>query len=345
MPQGGQGTAAQPAQDGRVTPLLADTGRVELALDDAAARRQPLKGTLGDRDAQAEAGGGGGRGERAVGARVAGEEVAERVLHRLGEGLRDADGECCAQRVAQAARVFDRRPVVGSADTDPDGAAGRRQLLGPVGFGAPLGQFGIGEGAEHAQEVGDALDVLHPAVLGQPLELPLQFREHLGVEQFAQLRLAEQLRQQPRVQREGGGAALGERGVALVEELGDVAEQERAGERGRLLGGDLDQAHLAGLQVAHQLDESGDVEDVLEAFADRFQDDRERTELARHLEQLGGPLALLPERGALAGAAARQQQRAGGALAEAGCEQGRTAHLVGDDLVDLALVEDDVRRP
>lgn len=129
----------------------------------------------------------------------------------------------------------------------------------------------------------------------------------------------------------------------LVQELGDVSEQEGAGERGRLGGGDLDQADLAGLQVAHQLDEAGDVEDVLEALADRLQDDRERAELARHLEKLGGTLALLPQRGALARAAARQQERAGGALAEAGREQGRSADLVGDDLVDLALVEDDVR--
>ena len=131
--------------------------------------------------------------------------------------------------------------------------------------------------------------------------------------------------------------------VALVEELCDVSEEERAGEGRRLRRGDLDQADLAGLDVAHQLGEARNVEDVLEAFADRLQDDRERAELAGHLEQLGGTLALLPQRGALAGAAARQQQRAGGALAEPGREQRRAADLVGDDLVDLALVEGDVR--
>ena len=168
--------------------------------------------------------------------------------------------------------------------------------------------------------------------------------EDIGVEQLAQLGLAQQLGQQPGVQGEGGGAALGERGVALVQELGDVAEEEGAGEGGRLRGGDLDQADPAGLDVAHQLGEPGDVEDVLEAFADGLQDDRERAELARHLEQLGGALTLLPQRGALAGVAAGQQQGAGGALAEAGGEQRGAADLVGDDLVDLALVEER-RRP
>lgn len=279
-----------------------------------------------------------------MGAGVAGEEVAERVLDRLGEGLRDADRQRRTERVPQPARVLDRRPVVGAADTDPDRAAGAGQLPGPLRVGAALGQFGVGERAQHAQQVRDAFGVLHASVLGEPLELPLQLRQHLGVQQLAQFRLAQQLGQQPRVQRQGGGAPLGQRGVALVQELGDVPEEEGAGEGGGLRGGDLDQADLAGLDVAHQFHEPGHVEDVLEAFADRFEDDGERTELACHLEQLGGPLALLPQRGALAGAAAGEQQGARGALAEAGREQGRAAHLVGDDPVDLALVEGHVRR-
>ncbi len=344
VPQRGQGTAAQPAQDGRVAPLLADAGRVELALHHPARRGEPLQRALGDRHTQAEAGRRGDRREGAVGAGVAGEEVAQRVLDRLGEGLGHAHGQRRAQRVAQAARVLDRRPVVGAGDADPDRTAGGGQLLGPLRLGAPLGQLGVRERTEQPQPVRDALRVLDAAVLGEPLQLALQLGEHLRVEQLAQLRLAEQLGQQPGVQGEGGGTALGERRVALVQELGDVPEEQGAGERGRFRGGDLHQAHPAGLQVAHQLGQAGHVEDVLEALADRLQHDRERAVLARHLQQLRGALALLPQRGALAGAAPRQQQRTGGALAEAGREQGRAAHLVGDDPVDLALVEDDVGR-
>ncbi len=342
VPERGQGAAPQSAQDGRVAPLLADAGRMELALHHPARRGQPLQGALGDRDAEPEAGRGGHRGERAVGAGIAGQEVAEGVLDRLGERLGHPDGQRRAQRVAQPARVLDRRPVVAAGDPHPDRAPGGGQLRRPLGLGAPLGQLGVRERTEQPQQVRHALRVLHPAVLGAPLQLPLQLGEHLGVEQLAQLRLAEQLGQQPRVQRQRGGPALGERRVALVQELRHVAEEQGAGERGRLRGGDLDQAHLAGLQVAHQLDQAGHVEDVLEAFADRLQDDRERAVLARHLQQLRGALTLLPQRGALAGAAARQQQRAGGTLAEPGREQGGPAHLVGDDPVDLPLVEDDV---
>ncbi|CAM5703105.1 hypothetical protein SANTM175S_04584 [Streptomyces antimycoticus] len=168
---------------------------------------------------------------------------------------------------------------------------GPGQVLGPPGLGTALGQLGGGERAEQPQDVGDALGVLDPAVLGEPLQLVLQLGQDVGVEQLAQLGLAQELGQQPCVEGEGCGAALGERGVALVEKLRDIAEEQRAGEGGRLGGGHLHQPDPAGLDVAHQVGEARDVEDVLEAFADGFEDDREGTELTRHLKELGGALA------------------------------------------------------
>ena len=52
--------------------------------------------------------------------------------------------------------------------------------------------------------------------------------------------------------------------------------------------------------------------------------------LAGHLEQLRGPLALLPQRLAAVGPATGEQQGAGRALAESGREQGGPADLLGD---------------
>ncbi len=294
--------------------------------------------------AQAEARGDGGRGERPVGAGVPGEQVPQRVLDRLGERLGDADGQRRAQRVPQPARVLDRRPVVRAADPHPDGAPGCGELVRPGRLRPALGQLVLRQRAQQAQQVGHRFGILGPAVLGEPLELPLQLLQDLRVEEFAQLRLAEQLGQQPGVQRQCGRPALGQGRVALVEELGDVPEEEGTGEGGGLRGGDLDQPYPARLDVAHQLGQARHVEDVLQAFADGFQHDREGAEFRGHLQQLGGALTLLPQRGALARTAPRQQQGAGRALAEAGGEESGAADLVGDDLVDVTVVEGDVGR-
>ena len=63
--------------------------------------------------------------------------------------------------------------------------------------------------------------------------------------------------------------------------------------------------------------------------------------LAGDLEQLGRPLALLPQRLAAVGPSAGEQQGAGRALAEAGGEQGRAADLLGDDAAHVVGVEGD----
>ena len=56
--------------------------------------------------------------------------------------------------------------------------------------------------------------------------------------------------------------------------------------------------------------------------------------LACHLEQLGGPVTLLPQRHPAA-VAARQQQGAGGAFPEPGREQRGAAHLVRDETLHV----------
>jgi hypothetical protein len=79
----------------------------------------------------------------------------------------------------------------------------------------------------------------------------------------------------------------------------------------------------------------------LKALANRFEDHREGGVFDGHLEQLGRPLTLLPQRGPAAGVASGQQQGSCGALAEAGCEQRRPPDLAGHEVVDLIGLEDD----
>ncbi len=178
-----------------------------------------------------------------------------------------------------------------------------------------------------------ALGVLRVAVGVEALQFELGLRDHRRVEQLAQLGATEQFGEQRRIERQRGGAALGQRRVALVHEGGDVAEQQRAGERRRRLGLDLDQAHLARRDVGGQRGQGGKVVDVLQHLAHRLEDDREARVLARHLEQLRAALPLLPERRAAAGVVARQQQGARRRLAETRREQRRAADLEGDQLL------------
>ena len=57
------------------------------------------------------------------------DEVAERIGERLEEGVRNADGQRHAERVAQASGVLDRRDPRDSGDRDGDRAARRDQRL------------------------------------------------------------------------------------------------------------------------------------------------------------------------------------------------------------------------
>ena len=235
-----------------------------------------------------------------------------------------------AQRASPLIRTSIARRCAASSASQP----GRR-----AGLGAAAGDLGRRQRPDGAQQVRDRLQVAAGAARGQPLQFVLRLVDDLGIEQFPQVRLAEQLGQQRGVERQRLGAALGERRVALVHERADVAEQQRLAERGRGRRLHLDQPDLAAGQVAHEAGQRGDVEHVLHALPDGLQHDREGAVPGRHREQVRGPLPLLPERGAPAGLAARQQQRPGGALAEPGREQRRAAQLGGDQRLQLVRVE------
>ena len=84
-----------------------------------------------------------------------------------------------------------------------------------------------------------------------------------------------------------------------------------------------------------------DVEHVLQALPRRLQQHRERRVLGGDGEQVGGPLALLPQRRALVGAAARQEQRPTGALPEPRREQRRLRQRRHDDLLDVVGLDAD----
>ena len=198
-----------------------------------------------------------------------------------------------------------------------------------------------GEVADVAQHVVQAVAPGGAGHLRAVLEVVFDAGERAGVDQLAQLLGAEQLAQQLAVERQGGGAALGVGGVALVHVGGDVVEQQRGGERGGGRRLDLDERDLARVQTAQQLLQPGQVEHVAQALAVGLEHDREVGVATGDLEQALGLQALLPQGRAFARIGAGDEQRAGGVLAKAGAEQRGGGELGGDGLLDLVGLEQD----
>ncbi len=292
-----QASAAQHAQYARLAPLGAD-GRLEVTLGEHPFGRQPVQDPSDDRDAQPVALREGTRAERAVRPGIAEHQIAQRVGHRLGKCLRHTRRQCDAESVAQAPRVLNRTPPLGGGDPELQNAALRDERGEPGGrlcrVRRSLRHFGRGQRAKRAQHVGDGFRVPACPAGREPLELALYLLDDKRVEQLAQLGLAEQLGEQGRVECQGLSAPLGQRRVALVHERADVSEQQRPAERRCRWRLDLHQPYPASRYVAHQCRQARHIEDVLQALPNGLEDDRERSVLASHRQQLRRALALLP---------------------------------------------------
>ena len=77
------------------------------------------------------------------------------------------------------------------------------------------------------QQIVDPVHGARAIPLVQLLQLRLDRRERVGVEQFAQFRFAQQLTKLRLVDRQRLRPALGQRRIAVVEVVGDVAKQQR----------------------------------------------------------------------------------------------------------------------
>ena len=176
--------------------------------------------------------------------------------------------------------------------------------------------------------------------LGLPAQLRFHVLDRSAIEEIPELLLPEELAQQVAVERERLRAPLGRRRVVLVHVRGDVVEEERGrvGRGGRRL--HVDDVDLPRAEALEQPLQRGQVEDVLEALAVGLEHDRERRVAPRDLEQRLGPQPLLPQRSARARPAPRDQQGAGGVLAEARAEQRGLPDLLHDEVVELVGVDE-----
>ena len=174
------------------------------------------------------------------------------------------------------------------------------------------------------------------------LELELDRGQHLRGDQFGEFALPEQAPQQVAIEGQGGGPALGDRGVGLVEKGSHEGEEQRRGERRGPLGLDLDDSGAPCPDVGQDLFQGGQVEVVGQHLAVRLEDYREGPVLTGHAEQVGGPATLEPERGAAPRPPAGEQQSPTRRLPESGCEQRRVGQVLLDELSGFLGVEGEV---
>ena len=158
-----------------------------------------------------------------MGARVAQREVAERIAHRLEQRFGDAGGQRHAERVADSAAASSTAMTRGSPAMRT--ARTRRAAASASTLAATSTLIDRARDlrgrqiAERQQHVVDAVGALHAGTGGSSRWSCRSIASiGVGVEQLAQLRVAEQLAQLRLVDGQRLGAALGQRRVAVVDE-------------------------------------------------------------------------------------------------------------------------------
>ena len=227
--EAGEALAANLLEDFGVAPFLMLAARAEFAFEEFSFAVKRAKNGVDLRGLQCVARGEFLRGEWAVGARVAADEFAERIFAGGEEDFGEAGRERSAECVAIAAGVFDGDEAGFAGDSNADGAA-RVGEIGDRGCDrgrrGTRGDFGFGEVAVFEEEVVDAVGVAGLIVGLERLEAAFDFVDGVLVEEFAEVGVAEDFLELRLIDRERLGAAFGERGVAVVDVVGDVGEEE-----------------------------------------------------------------------------------------------------------------------
>src|ERR1035437_6388344 len=151
---------------------------------------------------------------------------------------------------------------------------------------------------------------------GKALRGLFNIGDGVGIEKFAEVGFTEKFAKLILVDGESLGAALGQRGIAIVEEVGDVAEEERCREGRGLAGFDYMDAELALFYFLENFNQSRHVEDIAETLPVGLEQQWERRITRGDAEQIVGAFSQLPERRAGIGAAAREKKRPASCLAK-----------------------------
>ena len=215
--------ATEASQHVGVAPLPFRPARPQLAADEPLLALERLQLGLDAVGSEPEALRRLARRERPAAAGEAREQGPQRVVAGLEEDVGQAARRHGAHRVAVAARILGGSERLVPADADPDRTPLAQQALGEAGVVLALEPV-----AAQEQHVVETVRIARRA-----MQLRLDLLDRPGVEQVAQLLLAEQLAQQVAVERQRLRAALRGRRVVLVHVRGDVVEEQRGARTAR----------------------------------------------------------------------------------------------------------------
>jgi hypothetical protein len=232
-----------------------------------------------------------------VGAGVTADEFENGMDYRLKQRRGKAGRERNSEAVAVAGCIFGSYEAAFTGDAQLEQAAGTNQaidMLQKIRRDYAAGEFLAGEIAEAQAEIVNAIGGTGAMGFGEALRGFFYVRDCIGVEQLAQIGLTKQFAQLILIDGESLGAALGERGVAIVEKIGYVAEQQRCGEGRRLSRLHHVNAELALLDGAQGFNQRRHVKDVAQTLAIGLKQQGERGITGSDAEQIVGALAQLP---------------------------------------------------
>ena len=185
-----------------------------------------------------------------------------------------------------------------------------------VGASDAAGDLFARQIAKAQAKVVDAISGAGTVVFEQALGGLFNLGDGVGIEQFAEVGIAQQFAQLILIDGESLGATFGQRSVSVIEEIGHIAEQQRGSEGRRLAGVDHMDAELALFDGPQGFKQRRHVEYVAQAFAIGLEQHRKRWIARSHAQQVVGAFAQLPQRGAGIGAAARKEQCSSGGFAK-----------------------------
>ncbi len=217
-------------------------------------------------------------------ARIAAHQFKHRMRHRLEQRSRQPRRQRNAQPIAIARGVFggDQPLFAGDAQLQQSPRANQPvDMLEQVRRNHAPAQFLARQIAQPQAQIVNAVGRARAIILREALRRLFHFRNRVGVEQLAQIGLAQQLAQLLLIDGERLCAALGQRRIAFVHEVGHVAEKQRRGKRRRLARLHHVHAELPLLDGAQSFNQRRHVEDVAQALAIGLQQQRELTDSAR----------------------------------------------------------------